>query len=554
LCMQCHHARENGPEYAKQWDSRFGPHHGPQADMLAGTNAIDFGMNIPSSNHLKYVPNACVTCHMADTPARGEPGRHWIGEHTWAMRAVDDMGTPDDTSDDVEVENVAGCRTCHGNINSFADIKAKEDYDGDGNIEAVQDEVRGLMDEVGKMLPPIGDPSIAILTDVRTDPNYTPVQLLAAYNYMFVLEDQSNGIHNFQYAVNLLKTAHAALTAGDLGAGIIAEINDVPNDQGKQVRVAWSQFPGDGVAANPINNYSVWRRVDEPATTIGKVKTVASRSDMLKLVNESNIGERFIVAQDGSWDFVGWVPAVRRMSYSTVVPTLYDSTDAGMRWSVFFVAGHARNQTFETAADSGYSIDNLVPSTPENISLSIAAKSVSFQWDEPIDPDFRFFTIYRSTDSGFDPKGAQPLATLIGTEYTDADVVLGTAYYYRFSTFDFSGNESDFSQEFTATITSIGENGGIPTEYALQQNYPNPFNPETTIEYQLPENGQVRLTVYTVLGAPIRVLVDRYQPTGSYKIVWDGRDNVGNHAPSGVYFYRIESGNFSTMKKMIMMK
>ncbi|MDZ7342964.1 MAG: T9SS type A sorting domain-containing protein, partial [candidate division KSB1 bacterium] len=271
----------------------------------------------------------------------------------------------------------------------------------------------------------------------------------------------------------------------------------------------------------------------------------------------NNVGKRFKISQlNAAWDFVAALPASGYENYSMVVPTLYDSTaDAGIHWSVFMVSGLATRQVYETAPDSGYSVDNLAPAPPSNVSASITANTVKLQWDDPVDQDFRYFAIYRSTTPGFDPTGTTPLATLVGTEYTDTNVVTGNTYYYRLSAFDFAGNQSRYSPEIVALVTRVEETGGgVPTDYALEQNYPNPFNPETTIKYQVPTTGHVRLTIYNALGSEVRRLVDRTQPAAYHVVVWDGRDNAGNPMPSGVYFYRLESGKFSAIKKMIMLQ
>jgi hypothetical protein len=320
------------------------------------------------------------------------------------------------------------------------------------------------------------------------------------------------------------------------------------------VRLAWDGFPGDGVSTDPVTNYSLWRRVDDVA---GKTSDIAiSKEELFAQATPANVGKRFNVAQSGWWDFVGIVPASQIDVYSVVAPTLFDSTSAGVVWSYFYVAGHRRSgQSVETAPDSGYSVDNLAPEAPANVVASATGTTVNLSWDDPLDVDFKYFAVYRSTTSGFDPKAVAPVASLTGTAYADENLVIGTRYYYRISTFDFSGNQSAFSPEFSALVTSV-ENGGsaIPTEFALQQNYPNPFNPETRIEYQLPAPGNVRLSIYTVLGQEVRRLVDRSLPAAYHTVVWDGRDNAGNPMPSGIYFYRIESGSFTAMKKMLMMK
>lgn len=93
-----------------------------------------------------------------------------------------------------------------------------------------------------------------------------------------------------------------------------------------------------------------------------------------------------------------------------------------------------------------------------------------------------------------------------------------------------------------------------PTDYELGQNVPNPFNPETTISYQLPAAGHVRMTVYTSLGQEVRTLIDDIQEVGDYTVRWDGRDSVGRQVASGVYFYRMRAGDFADTKRMLLLK
>ncbi len=92
-------------------------------------------------------------------------------------------------------------------------------------------------------------------------------------------------------------------------------------------------------------------------------------------------------------------------------------------------------------------------------------------------------------------------------------------------------------------------NGDNPRSFVLEQNYPNPFNPETTISYHLPNAGQVRLSVYNLLGVEVAVLVDEFQSTGTYSIKF-------NAAPlqSGVYLYKLKMGNTTLTRKMTYLK
>lgn len=94
----------------------------------------------------------------------------------------------------------------------------------------------------------------------------------------------------------------------------------------------------------------------------------------------------------------------------------------------------------------------------------------------------------------------------------------------------------------------------LPTKFNLNQNYPNPFNPTTRISYALPKDAQVKLMVFNVLGQKVKTLIDEQQGAG-YKVVhWDGRDENGIAVVSGVYLFRIEAGEFSATKKMLMLK
>jgi len=100
-----------------------------------------------------------------------------------------------------------------------------------------------------------------------------------------------------------------------------------------------------------------------------------------------------------------------------------------------------------------------------------------------------------------------------------------------------------------SNITSVGQENNIPKEYSLSQNYPNPFNPSTLIEYGLKKDGKVTVEIYNILGEQVTSLVNGYQAAGKYKIVWNA-----SRFSSGIYFYRIKSGDFNQIKKMVLIK
>ena len=94
----------------------------------------------------------------------------------------------------------------------------------------------------------------------------------------------------------------------------------------------------------------------------------------------------------------------------------------------------------------------------------------------------------------------------------------------------------------------------IPSVYSLAQNYPNPFNPTTTIEYSISQAGNVDLVIYNMTGQKVRTLVSEKQAASYQKVVWDGRNELGETVGAGMYFYKLVSGNFSKIQKMTLIK
>lgn len=93
------------------------------------------------------------------------------------------------------------------------------------------------------------------------------------------------------------------------------------------------------------------------------------------------------------------------------------------------------------------------------------------------------------------------------------------------------------------------EENGLPAEFGLCQNYPNPFNAQTTIRYVLPEASHVTVNIYDILGRHVTTLVNDSQPAGSHHMIWNAADRS-----SGIYFYRIQAGEFAETKKMTLLK
>ena len=93
------------------------------------------------------------------------------------------------------------------------------------------------------------------------------------------------------------------------------------------------------------------------------------------------------------------------------------------------------------------------------------------------------------------------------------------------------------------------QSSSIPGKFEISQNYPNPFNARTAIEYALPQDSHVKIVIYNLLGQNIESLVDQSQTAGIHQVIWNAAD-----VPTGVYFYRIEAGDFTQTRKMLLTK
>jgi hypothetical protein len=162
---------------------------------------------------------------------------------------------------------------------------------------------------------------------------------------------------------------------------------------------------------------------------------------------------------------------------------------------------------------------------------------------------------YRIFKSEFD----QAFSLIDSTEqttYTDSSVTAGQSYHYYITSI-IDSIESEPSDTVTTTVqavVSINRTPEVPLYYTLEQNYPNPFNPQTTIRYQLPKGGNVRLELFSVTGRRIITLYNGYRNAGVYQELWDGHDTYGAEVSSGIYFYRLSTAGFLKTRKLVLMR
>ena len=132
--------------------------------------------------------------------------------------------------------------------------------------------------------------------------------------------------------------------------------------------------------------------------------------------------------------------------------------------------------------------------------------------------------------------------------FSDKNISNGTTYWYKIESISVDG-----SGEFFGPVSSVGSLP-IPEEFGLSQNYPNPFNPETTINYQLPENCKVTIRIYNLLGKEIKVLVNENKQAGYFDVIWDGKDSFGSAVSSGIYIIQIQAGSYNEIRKATILR
>lgn len=209
ICMNCHKSRRDAEDYVYGRASKyFGPHHGPQSDLLAGANAIEYGQEMPSSAHMTAIDDTCATCHMQDTEGMTLPeyAAHQVGGHSYTLKF-------DDGTNDV-VYLTQACASCHGEHEDF-DF-GSVDYNLDGVVEGVQTEIHHLLNELGMLLPPFGSTVVNMSDPIfNDDENYDSLALKrGGYNYLFIEEDGSHGVHNPKYASAILRASIDDLRGG----------------------------------------------------------------------------------------------------------------------------------------------------------------------------------------------------------------------------------------------------------------------------------------------------------------------------------------------------
>jgi hypothetical protein len=214
-------------------------------------------------------------------------------------------------------------------------------------------------------------------------------------------------------------------------------------------------------------------------------------------------------------------------------------------------------------------IDVPLPIELSAFTVVPADKGVIIKWRTESELNNLGFDVYRSEnlDGTFAKvnqtriRGAGTDATPHSYKFVDESVEVGKTYYYYLEDISYSGVKGR-SKVIQVTVDLTGKLKVVsltPAKSALLQNYPNPFNPETWIPFQLALDSSVIVRIYNLKGQPIRTLELGQKEAGTYltkdkAVYWDGRDNVGEKVASGMYFYMLRAGEFTSTRRMVIIE
>jgi lysophospholipase L1-like esterase len=177
-------------------------------------------------------------------------------------------------------------------------------------------------------------------------------------------------------------------------------------------------------------------------------------------------------------------------------------------------------------------------------------KGTTLEWQTQYEADNMGFQILRSSRENGDYRILTPDLIIPSPEglysYQDSTTEKAHDYYYKLKAFGSDGA--------TQIYGPVKAEASLPETFKVYQNFPNPFNPDTKIRFQLPRSTHTRIIIYNVQGQQVRTLVDDQLSPGYHEIRWDALNENEKRVASGVYYYRIEADQFSTLKKMVLLK
>jgi hypothetical protein len=341
---------------------------------------------------------------------------------------------------------------------------------------------------------------------------------------------------------------------GDPGPAITG-VKDVKNDQGGNLKVSWNASSLDLPPSFTVNAYDVWRSV--PAAAAASAIRAGAKAVAADAVpGAGDPGRRLIAlptATSGyAWEYVGRQAASTSASYSYIVPTLADSIAGSNPFTVVRVRALPAygSSYWESAPDSGYSVDNLPPAIPAPFAGTYAAGSASLHWSPSTAPDFARFRLHRGTSASFVPSAGNLVSAQPDTGFVDA---AGSLFYYKLAAEDAHGNLSGFATLLPSGTADVG-GAVLPRAVFLAPVSPNPARSGATLRFGLPSAARAELSLFDAAGRRVRSLASGDLAAGEHAIRWDGLGEAGAPVVSGLLFVRLETGGRTLVQRMVVVR
>jgi hypothetical protein len=236
------------------------------------------------------------------------------------------------------------------------------------------------------------------------------------------------------------------------------------------------------------------------------------------------------------WDLVGSVNARADSAYNIVVPTIADSNTTGIIRTTFFVSALTTipGVYYDSAPDSGYSVDNLPPASPAPFIGIYTAGSMHLHWAPNTEPDLWHYRLYRGSSAGFVPGMGNLIATPSDTGYVDP---AASGSYYKLSAVDLDGNESGYA--LVSPGSTLGLNGDEVVSFALDGARPNPVsNARLHISFSLPSADPATLELIDIVGRRVAAREVGALGAGRHEVDLSG----GTALAPGLYLVRLTQG------------
>jgi len=366
-------------------------------------------------------------------------------------------------------------------------------------------------------------------------------------------EDQRNSSYEDLYALRLD-------ASGNWGypSPVITGISDVPNDQGGALSIKFDAGELDRFPYEIITHYTLWRSLTGEETSAVLARSGNTLPEKGKLnIEGTNYRLKYYNSILYGWECIESMDAHRLDHYSFTAGTAADSVGEHTCWEYYFVSSNTADPFtyWDSQPDSGYSVDNLCPCPLQGLAgkQSSQQEALVLSWLPNHDSDLCSYSVYRGETEDFIPGPGTLITSTSDTTWVDNEWSYSNSYYYRVAARDIHGNEGDTALLGPGDVTG-DEMPAVPEKNYLAQNSPNPFNPYTEIKFGLRENVRVVLRIYDVSGRMVAELANEIRNAGNYTVEWNGKGRHNSGLSSGVYFYRLEAGEFRATRKMVLLR